>query len=104
MPGAPVVPAEAAGPPSPGTAAIASGREMPEGATISAGEQAEIRGGVPLSDSGRGESAPADYPPPSDSGLVIPNGDGTSTVIAPDGTTRTVKGTPAAPEPAVAPR
>ncbi|MFW7266800.1 hypothetical protein ACMAUO_02390 [Gluconacetobacter sp. Hr-1-5] len=77
----------------------ATGPELPEGGTLSAGEQAEIRGGVqnasgqaPGSLAGQEDAAPARSGQAA-STIVIPNGDGTSTVITPDGTVKTVRDT-----------
>ena len=84
---------------------------LKSGGSLSAGEQQSIHNGAPLDDSGfsggggGGLAAsipdPAagfqrQHPPPPTSGsdIIIPNGDGTSTVISPDGTVKTVKGTP----------
>ncbi|TWB10301.1 hypothetical protein [Gluconacetobacter diazotrophicus] len=87
--------------PDDGLPADATGSELPEGGTLSAGEQAEIRGGVQgisgtppavvHDDSARYRSGQAA------STIVIPNGDGTSTIIAPDGTVKTVKDPPTVP-------
>ncbi|WP_246385018.1 hypothetical protein [Gluconacetobacter asukensis] len=78
----------------------ATGPDLPEGGTLSAGEQAEIHGGV-QDFSGRGMNPLAGHADaaPARSGqtastIVIPNGDGTSTVITPDGTVKTVRDTP----------
>lgn len=76
--------------------------ELPEGGTLSAGEQAEIRGGV-QDFSGRsqlspGQSAATGHENATSvrggqaaSTIVIPNGDGTSTIITPDGTVKTAR-------------
>ncbi|MFS3136327.1 hypothetical protein ACLRDC_13275 [Gluconacetobacter sacchari] len=82
-----------------------SGPELPEGGSLSAGEQAEIRGGVqdfagqgqnlqgPASSGGQGAS-PVARSGQTASTIVIPNGDGTNTVITPDGAVKTVRDTP----------
>ncbi len=93
-----------------GTNALAGGT-LPRGGSMSMGEQNAIRGGAPLDDgfaSGGGSLAAPIVDPahqfdkthhdgpdaPSSGNIVIPNGDGTSTVISPDGSVKTVKGTP----------
>ncbi|GBQ83148.1 hypothetical protein AA13595_1108 [Gluconacetobacter johannae DSM 13595] len=85
-----------------GLPADAGGAELPEGGSMSAGEQAEIRGGVQDFSSGGLPSAVRDDAAHYGAGqraatIVIPNGDGTSTIIAPDGTVRTVKDSPTTP-------
>jgi hypothetical protein len=88
--------------PNDGLPADATGPNLPEGGTLSAGEQAEIRGGVPgVSDAGA-PSVAHDESARYRSGqaastIVIPNGDGSSTVITPDGTVKTVKDTSPVP-------
>jgi hypothetical protein len=82
----------------------ATGPELPEGGTLSAGEQAEIRGGVQDFSGGsqlfqggipasRHENIASAQGRQSASTIVIPNGDGTSTIITPDGTVKTVRDT-----------
>nr|WP_306417749.1 hypothetical protein [Gluconacetobacter azotocaptans] len=82
--------------------ADAGGTELPEGGSMSAGEQAEIRGGIQDFSSGGLPSVVRDDAAHYGAGqraatIVIPNGDGTSTVIAPDGTVKTVKDSPTTP-------
>ncbi len=91
----------------------AGGATLPRGGSMSMGEQNAVRGGVPLdrdfSGGGLSESVPdpaarlqhqlgkptGDAGPASASGdIVIPNGDGSSTVISPDGSVKTIKGSP----------
>ncbi len=87
---------------------------LKSGASISLGEQQSVHNGAPLNDTGfsggakrGGGGLAASVPdptasfrqqhaaPPTAGGdIVIPNGDGTSTVISPDGSVKTVKGTP----------
>ncbi len=85
---------------------------LKSGGSISAGEQQAIQNGAPLDDSGfsggggGGGGLAASIPDPaksfrqqhpasgSNGDIVIPNGDGTSTVISPDGSVKTVKGVP----------
>lgn len=87
-----------------GTGALGgSGPQMAPGQSISAGESTEVHGGVP---GDRSRVVPGLAPSVPDSAgrymgknpdrdIVIPNGDGTSTVIAPDGSVRVVHGVPA---------
>jgi hypothetical protein len=91
------------------------GATLPRGGSMSLGQQNAIQGGVPLdhdfSGGGLSESVPdpatrfrhSAAPAPGGTGtgaastggnIVIPNGDGTSTVISPDGSVKTIKGTP----------
>lgn len=83
---------------------------LKSGGSLSVGEQQSIHNGAPLDDSGfsggggggLAASVPdptrgfqKQHPPSGSSGdIIIPNGDGTSTVISPDGSVKTVKGTP----------
>ncbi len=100
-----------------------TGGTLPRGGSMSLGEQTQIHGGAPTNESGfSGGSLSDSVPDPAvrfraqhpeapnggnnggagsggagagaGSNIVIPNGDGTSTVISPDGTVKTVKGTP----------
>ena len=100
-----------------------TGGAMPRGGSMSLGEQDSIHRGAALDDGGfSGGSSPGGPaggraggglsnsvpdpasrfrnqggpPPGSNAGgnIVIPNGDGTSTVISPDGSVKTVKGMP----------
>ena len=99
---------------------LMGGTGLPNGGSMSAGEQNSIRGGSAIDqngfggagglagsgESGGGQSGglSATVPDPSakfhskgfdSSGkIVIPNGDGTSTVISPDGSVQTVKDAP----------
>lgn len=94
--------------------ALLGGASMRNGGSMAAGEQQSIHSGAPLdqdgfgggggSTSGNGSLA-ASVPDPAekfhtksgaDTGgkIVIPNGDGTNTVINPDGSVQTVKGFP----------
>ena len=72
---------------------------------MSMGEgDAIAHGAVSPSDSFSGGGVPSQVPDassrfqmrngPANGSVVIPNGDGTSTVIGPDGSVKTVKGTP----------
>ena len=84
------------------------GNTLKSGGSMSLGEQQAIHDGAPLDDSGfsGGGGLAASVPDPaaafhqqhaapsSNGDIVIPNGDGTSTVISPDGSVKTVKGTP----------
>jgi hypothetical protein len=81
-----------------GSAALRSGQSM------SLGEQNAISGGVPVSNDFSGGGVLEDHVPDvaskyrtkdKGSDIVIPNGDGTNTVISPDGSVKTV---PAAPK------
>ena len=96
-----------------------TGGTLPRGGSMSLGEQSQIQGGAPTNESGFSGGGLSDgvpdpavkfrsqHPQPpggagngpgggsgAGSNIVIPNGDGTSTVISPDGTVKTVKGTP----------
>jgi hypothetical protein len=102
---------------------VLGGPTMPKGGSMSMGEQSAVHGGAPLDDSfsGAGLSSTAPIADPArrfhapdaspkaatpngnapngngktgGSDIVIPNGDGSSTVISPDGSVRTVKDTP----------
>ncbi|MCQ8277291.1 hypothetical protein NFI95_02355 [Acetobacteraceae bacterium KSS8] len=89
-----------------GTNPLAGGT-LPRGGSMSMGEQNAIRGGAPLDSGFSGGEVQAPIADPArafekrekssagaSSDIVIPNGDGTSTVISPDGSVKTVKGTP----------
>ncbi|MGI4745707.1 MAG: hypothetical protein ACRYGI_07770 [Janthinobacterium lividum] len=91
---------------------LMGGASMKNGGSMSAGEQQSIHGGAALDQGGfgggggsTGGTLSASVPDPAEkfhtkSGteaggkIVIPNGDGTSTVINPDGSVQTVKGFP----------
>lgn len=101
---------------------LLGGAGLPNGGSMSAGEQQSVRSGAGIDQNGFGGAGglsgggvsggglsrgglSATVPDPSEkfrtkSGaeaggkIVIPNGDGTSTVISPDGSVQTVKGTP----------
>jgi len=86
------------------------GATMPQGGSMSIGQQQQIHDGVPLDQGFAGGNGPgaleSSIPDPSGSfrgknpapqsngDIVIPNGDGTSTVITPDGAVHTVKTAP----------
>lgn len=90
-----------------GSGALGSmGHQMKPGASISAGESSDTRYGVSQDRSNLIPALPTSVPDNAphflsknpDKTIIIPNGDGTSTLIAPDGTVRVVRGTPAAPK------
>ena len=83
----------------------ASGPQMKPGESMSAGESTDMRKGVSMDRSNLVPALPSSVPDSAshflsknpDKTIIIPNGDGTSTLIAPDGTVRVVRGVPAAP-------
>lgn len=107
-----------------GADVLGGGPTLPRGGSMSMGEGNAVRGGAPIGDSfsgaglqqqqqpiqdparqfehSTGASAAANQAgsgsksggPVGNGNIVIPNGDGTSTVISPDGSVKTVKGTP----------
>lgn len=80
----------------------ASGAQMKQGQSISIGETSDIKNGVgheknasiPSFPAGISDNASRYLSKPGSKVIVIPNGDGTSTLISPDGSVRVVKGTP----------
>ncbi|MBS4073589.1 hypothetical protein KGY14_00120 [Ameyamaea chiangmaiensis] len=76
-----------------------SGPQMPDDGSMTLGESTKIHNGVQSTDfNGPGLNVPSQDTTaarfgaqPSNASIVIPNGDGSSTIIAPDGSVRTVR-------------
>ncbi|GBR52565.1 hypothetical protein AA106555_0957 [Neokomagataea thailandica NBRC 106555] len=77
---------------------LGGGAEMPSGGSLSIGENAYVHGGV-TGDQTHVQALPTSVPDAAGKylqkgqgkAIIIPNGDGTSTIVNSDGSTRTVK-------------
>lgn len=81
-----------------------------DGESLSIGEEVSTRNGVRRNSSAIGsplpsnveDNAPAYLQGPNHDTVAIPNGDGTTTMVAPDGSVTIVRGTPDTPQKAIA--